>query len=44
MEKYLEYRIRVLPSQLERARLRYEQLCAEARRYKLWDLLEENER
>ena len=39
MEKYLEYRIRVLPGQLERARLRYEHLCAEARRYGMLDLL-----
>ena len=39
MKKNLEYRIRVLPSQLERARRRYEHLCAEARRYGMDDLL-----
>ena len=40
----LAYRARVLPTQLERARRRYEALCREAREYGFHDLLEEGER
>lgn len=34
-EKYMSYRLRVLPDQLERARRRYEMLKREAQRYGL---------
>lgn len=39
-DRHLEYRVRVLPDQLERARRRYEHLCREAERLGLVDLLE----
>lgn len=35
--KYLSYRLRILPEQLERARRRYEMLQREAREYGLLD-------
>lgn len=38
--RYLAYRIRILPSQLEHARRRYEMLCREAVRLGMGDLLE----
>lgn len=38
-ETYLAYRVRMLPQQLERARLRVEHLEAEAARLGLYDLL-----
>lgn len=40
---YLSYRIRILPIQLRRARHRVRQLEAEARRLKMFDLLENKE-
>lgn len=36
----LAYRVRVLPDQLARARARVRQLEQEARRYRMFDLLE----
>ena len=39
----LAYRARVLPTQLERARRRYEALVREAREYGFNDLLREDE-
>jgi len=41
---YLEYRMRVLPTQLERARRRYEGLLREAREYGFDEILTEQER
>ena len=40
----LAYRIRVLPGQLERARRHYAALVAEARRYRMTDILTSPER
>lgn len=38
-EKYLAYRLRILPEQLERARRRYQMLMNEARRLGMEDLI-----
>ena len=39
--RYLQYRVKILPQQLERARHRVRQLEAEARRFGFYDLLGE---
>lgn len=39
--RYLQYRVKKLPEQLERARHRVRQLEAEARRFGFYDLLGE---
>lgn len=38
---HLEYRLKILPTQLARARERYRQLLAEAKRYGMTELLAE---
>lgn len=40
----LVYRIEMLPKQLERARARHRQLVAEAKRYRMFDILTEEEK
>lgn len=42
-ERWLAYRSRILPEQLDRARRRYEGLCREAKRLGLNDLLSDDE-
>lgn len=42
-EDFLRYRVKALPDQLERARLRYIHLCREARRLGMKDLLSPEE-
>lgn len=39
--RYLAYRVKLLPEQLERARRRYEMLANEARRLGMEDLINE---
>lgn len=41
--RYTEYRLKVLPDQLERARLRYIHLCREAQRMGMTDILTPDE-
>lgn len=38
-DQQLAYRVRILPTQLERARARVRQLEAEAARYRMFDLI-----
>lgn len=38
-ERWLDYRLRVLPGQLDRARRHYVGLCREAKRLNMLDLL-----
>lgn len=42
-QRYLAYRVKILPEQLDRARRRYEGLCREAKRLGMVDLLNERE-
>lgn len=42
-ERWLAYRLRILPGQLDRARRRYEGLCREAKRLGMADILQPHE-